>query len=274
MMASSKSRYGEWAVVTGASDGIGRAFAVLLAEQGVNLVLVARREPLLAQLATELRLLHGVRCTVLAADLADAGDVLRVTDATEGLDVGMLVAAAGFGTSGPLAAGSLHDETAMLAVNCEAVLSLSWHFSRRFMARKRGALVLLSSIVAFQGVPLQAHYAATKAYVQTLAEGLRVELAPYGVDVLAVAPGPVATGFAARANLQMAKADTPGAVAAASLAALGRKPTVRPGFLGKLLGHSLALLPRWSRLRVMTQVSKRMTAHQPPPKTVPDPSWR
>ena len=274
MTAPIKTRYGEWAVVTGASEGIGRAFAVQLAGQGVNLVLVARRETLLTQLATELCLLHGVSCTVLAADLADAGDVMRVVDVTDSLDVGLLVAAAGFGTSGPLAAGSLHDETAMLAVNCQAVLTLSWHFSRRFLARKRGALVLLSSIVAFQGVPLQAHYAATKAYVQTLAEGLRIELAPHGVDVLAVAPGPVATGFAARANLRMSKADTPGAVAAASLAALGRATTVRPGFMGKLLGHSLALLPRWGRLRVMTQVSKGMTAHQPRPSPVPDPSWR
>ena len=122
--------------------------------------------------------------------------------------------------------------------------------------------MLLSSIVAFQGTPKSAHYAATKAYVQTLAEGLRAELKGSGVDVLAVAPGPVATGFAARANLKMANAMTPGVIAVESLKLLGRTTTARPGFLSKVLGYSLATTPRWGRVKIMNAVMSGMTAHQ------------
>jgi hypothetical protein len=117
-------------------------------------------------------------------------------------------------------------------------------------------------VVAFQGVPRAAHYAATKAYVQTLAEGLRVELDPLGVDVIASAPGPVRSGFEARADMKMAQALAPGVVAAQTLDALGRRGTVRPGWLSKLLGWSLAATPRPLRVRIMKQVMGGMTAHQ------------
>ena len=120
----------------------------------------------------------------------------------------------------------------------------------------------MSSIVAFQGVPRAANYAATKAYIQTLAEGLRVELQPFGIDVIASAPGPVKSGFAARANMEMGAAERPGTVAARTLDLLGRKMTVRPGFLSKLLGYSLATSPRWARVLIMTQVMRGMTQHQ------------
>ena len=139
---------------------------------------------------------------------------------------------------------------------------MTWHFARRFAARRRGGVVLMSSLLAFQGVPRAANYAATKAYVQTLAEGLRVELAPVGVDVLASAPGPVRSGFADRADMRMSMALGPQVVARVTLNALGRKTTVRPGWLSKLLGWSLATLPRWGQVMVITQVMNGMTAHQ------------
>jgi uncharacterized protein len=255
-------RYGGWAVVTGASEGIGREFARLLAARGLNLILVARREPLLRSLAAELTSAHGIECLVLAADLSDAGAVQRVAEATADLDVGLLVAAAGFGASGALIDAGLATESEMVAVNCTAVLASSWHFARRFAARGRGGIVLMSSLMAFHGVPRAANYAATKAYVQTLAEGLRVELAPFGVDVIASAPGPIETGFARRADLRMSGALAPDVVARVTLNALGRKTTVRPGGLSKLLGWSLAMLPRWGQVMMITQVMKGMTAHQ------------
>lgn len=257
-----RERYGGWAVVTGASDGIGREFCRQLAGQGIGIVLVARRQPLLETLAAELTGAHGVECRVIAADLAHPDAVHRVAEATADLDVGLLVAAAGFGTSGPLVEASLDTESEMVQVNCAAVLALAWHFSRRFVARRRGGLVLMSSLLGFHGVPRAANYAATKAYVQSLAEGLRVELAPFGVDVIASAPGPIRSGFGARANLHMGTMLEPDVVARVTLQALGRRTTVRPGWLSKLLGWSLATLPRWGRVRVITQVMKGMTAHQ------------
>lgn len=255
-------RYGPWAVVTGASDGIGQAFARHLAAEGLNLVLVARRQPELDTLAQALHRAHGVQCRVLALDLASLDSATRLDAATADLDVGLLVAAAGFGTSGPLLDADLAKEAGMADLNCRAVTAQAWCFGQRLVRRGRGGMVFMSSVLAFQGAPGAAHYAATKAYVQSLAEGLRVEWAPRGVDVIASAPGPIRTGFEARANLRMAHALPPEVVARVTLQALGRKTTVRPGWLSKLLGWSLALLPRWGRVRVITQVMKGMTAHQ------------
>jgi uncharacterized protein len=252
-------RYGPWAVVTGASDGIGRACARELATAGLHLVLVARRQAQLETLAAELRAQHDVDVVVVVADLSTQGGVLAVTEATAPRDVGLLVAAAGYGTSGDFVDATLDDELAMLDVNCRAVVALAHEFGRRFVTRGRGGLVLFSSLLAFQGVPRAANYAATKAYVQALAEGLRLELAPRGVDVLASAPGPVATGFAARASMTMSFAQTPEEVARGTLAALGRWGTVRPGRLAKLLEASLKLLPRWGRVRMMGVVMRGMT---------------
>ena len=257
-------RYGPWAVVTGASDGIGQAFARSLAAEGLNLVLVARREAALASLASELQAAHGVQCRVVALDLAALAASQQLADATADLDVGLLVAAAGFGTSGPLLEAGLAPEAEMADLNCRAVMAQAWHFGHRMARRGRGGVVFMSSLLAFHGTPRAAHYAATKAYVQTLAEGLRVEWAPLGVDVIASAPGPIRSGFAARANMRMAQALPAEVVARVTLRALGRRTTVRPGWLSKVLGWSLAMLPRWGQVRVIAQVMKRMTAHNGP----------
>jgi uncharacterized protein len=254
-----RQRYGRWAIVTGASDGIGRELAVQLAEAGLDLVLVARRGELLDHLAAELASSCQVATRTIAVDLATAGGVDAVLGESRGLDVGLLVAAAGFGSSGPLVQATLADELAMIDVNCRAVTALSHELARRFVARGRGGLVLMSSLVAFQGVPRAATYAATKAYVQSFAEALRVELRPHGVDVLASAPGPVHSGFAARAAMTMGAAAQPRDVARATLAALGRRGTVRPGWLSKLLEASLALLPRRGRVHMMGRVMGSMT---------------
>jgi uncharacterized protein len=262
-------RYGPWAVVTGASDGIGQAFCRYLAAQGLHLVLVARREAALALLAAELRQVHGVQCRVLALDLSSLEASMQLADATADLEVGLLVAAAGFGTSGPLLEGALAHEAGMADLNCRAVMAQAWHFGRAMAARGRGGVVFMSSLLAFHGTARAAHYAATKAYVQTLAEGLRVEWAPLGVDVIASAPGPIRSGFAARANLQMAQALPAEVVARVTMQALGHRTTVRPGWLSKLLGWSLATLPRWGRVRVIAQVMKGMTAHQVRPAQRP-----
>lgn len=254
-----RAQYGPWAVVTGASDGIGRAMVQRLAEAGLNLVLVARRRELLEQVASDLMVRHGIETHVIAADLATETGVERVVTGTGDLDVGVLVAAAGFGTSGHFLDSRLEQELDMADVNCRAVTALAWHFGRRFANQRRGGMVLMSSLLAFQGVPYAAHYAATKAYVQTLAEALHVELAPLGVNVLASAPGPVHSGFAARANMHLGMALRPRDIAGATLDALGHRTTVRPGLLSKALEGALILLPRWARVRVMGAVMAGMT---------------
>lgn len=257
-----RAQYGPWAVVTGASDGIGKAFARSLAEAGLNLVLVARRGDVLERLGRQFTQGHGIRVETLALDVGRSGSLAALADATDGLEVGLLVAAAGFGTSGPFVEGSLEAELDMIDVNCRAVAGQALHFGRMMAARRRGGLILMSSLLAFQGVPRAANYAATKAYIQTLAEGLAIELAPFDVDVVASAPGPIDSGFAARAGMRLGMAQGPKVVAEGTLAVLGRKVTVRPGWLSRLLELSMTGLPRVLRVRIMSLVMAGMTRHR------------
>jgi len=260
--ASWRGRYGTFALVTGASEGIGRAVAEELGARGLNLVLVARRQAQLEEVARAIEAQHGVSVRVLPADLADRAAVEHVLAEVAAIDIGLFVAAAGFGTSGRFLDNPAESEADMLDVNCRAVLVMTHAMAARFVARGRGGIVLLSSIVAFQGVPHAANYSATKAYVQTLAEGLGPELGPLGVDVLAVIPGPVRSGFAGRAGMRMSQAADPAEIARASIASLGRRSSVRPGRLSKLLGGSLSLLPRSGRTLVMGRIMAGMTKHR------------
>lgn len=257
------SRYGPWAVVTGASSGIGREFASELAARGFNVALISRRAEELGLICRQLSARHGVECCSFAADLATRSGREAIHRLTQELDVGLLVAAAGFGTSGNLIDSALEAEREMIAVNCEAVLDLSWHFARRLVQRGRGGIILLSSLVAFQGTARAANYAATKAWVQAFAEGLHIELKPLGVDVLSVAPGPVDSGFGARARMDMGTAMPARLVPSEALEALGRRRLVRPGGQSKLLGWSLATMPRPWRVLVMSRIMDQFTRGRP-----------
>jgi short-subunit dehydrogenase len=257
-----RANYGPWAVVTGASDGIGRAVAACLAEAGVDLVMVARRRSPLEAFAAELARAHHIQTRIVAVDVGQSRAVEAIVSASEDIEVGLLAAIAGFGTSGPFIESEIDRELNMIDVNCRSVVELSHHFARRFARQQRGGLVLMSSLLAFQGVPRAATYAATKAFIQTFAEGLRLELSGSGVDVVASAPGPVHSGFAARADMRMSAAASSAAVARGTLNALGRRTTVRPGFLSKFLEASLLPLPRSLRSRIMSVVMGGMTQHQ------------
>jgi short-subunit dehydrogenase len=263
MVAHLKTRFGPTALITGASDGIGRAFAEALAIQGFDLVLVARREGVLQDLALDLGTTYGVAVQVIAVDLSSPQAVTDILARTEGQPIGLLVAAAGFGSIGPFLAQDVASEVNMVDVNCHSVVALTHGIAARMARAGRGGIVLFGSVVGFQGVPGSATYAATKGFIQGFAEALMVELRPKGLSVLSVAPGPVGTGFAARSGMQMGQAETPEVVARAALAALRRGGTVRPGFLAKTLGWSLAMLPRWGRVRLLGQIMKGMT---PKPK--------
>ena len=254
--------YGPWALITGASDGIGRALATRIAAEGVNVVLIARDHDRLRALAAELSAAHGIETMVLPADLADPGAGDTIAQLTSRLDVGLVVLAAGFGTTGTFLETVLAEELELIAVNVTAVKHLSHVFAGRLAARGKGTIVLFGSIVGWQGVPGQSNYAASKAYVQSLAEGLHDELASRGVDVLAVAPGPVDSGFGARAGLTMTSATSPEVVATVTLDALGRRRTVIPGARGKILTASLAPLPRRVRSRILGNVIEGMRSPQ------------
>ena len=262
-----KRRFGPTALITGASDGIGRAFAVQLAGQGFDLILVARRGDVLQEMALDLGARFGGDVRVLAMDLSDPSAVPELMSLTESTPVGLVVAAAGFGSIGPFLDQDMASEINMVDLNCRSVVELSYGFGQRMSAQRRGGIVLFGSLVGFNGAPLSATYAATKGFVQSFAEGIAAEMRPHGVSVLSVAPGPVGTGFAARAGMQMGQAATPEMVARSALASLGHRTTVRPGFLAKFLGWSLAMLPRWGRVSVMGIIMKGMVGKDASRKT-------
>lgn len=259
----SAQKYGPWALITGASDGIGKAMAGHIAAEGINVVLIARSADKLQSLAAQLSATHGVETLVLPADLADPAAFDSIEDGTRQRDIGLVVLAAGFGITGTFLETELADELQLVAVNIAAVARLSHTFADRLAARGKGAIILFGSIVGWQGVPGQANYAASKAYVQSLAEGLHDEMKPQGVDVLAVAPGPVHSGFGARAGLAMTSATPTDIVAAATLKALGRRRTVIPGARGKFLTAALKPLPRRMRSSILGKVIAGMRDRHP-----------
>lgn len=256
-------RFGPTALITGASDGIGRAFAVALAEQGFDLVLVARREDVLEGIAADLAARFDITVQVFAADLSDPATVPALLAGTKDTPIGLVIAAAGFGSVGPFLDLDPATEANMVDLNCRSVVALCHGFGQRMAGQGRGGIVLFSSLVGFSGAPYSATYAATKGFVQSFAEGLAPELRARGISVLSVAPGPVGTGFAARAGMKMGQAATPQTVARSALAALGKRGTVRPGFLAKLLGWSLAMLPRAGRARVLGGIMQGMAGGRP-----------
>lgn len=260
MRKSFKAKYGEWAVVTGASSGIGKAFAIELAKIGLNIILVARSQEKLSSVA-DVVLGYGVAAKIFIADLSNQADTEALHKFSSDMDVGLLVAAAGFGTSGEFVNGNLANELEMIDVNCRSLAASTHYFAESFKNRG-GGVILLSSIVAFQGNANSANYSATKAYVQSLAEGLSSELKAYDIDVLSCAPGPTASGFANRAKMKLGATIEPETVAKKSIAALGRKTTVLPGLLSKVLKNSMFGLPRWGRSLIMSKVMTGMTKHQ------------
>ncbi|MHA4844835.1 SDR family NAD(P)-dependent oxidoreductase [Flavitalea antarctica] len=257
-----RQNYGDWAIVTGASSGIGLELAERLAEAGLNLVIIARDVNKLKEVEIGLKAKYDVDIKVIAADVSLSEGIEKIIRSTQDLNVGLLVVSAGYGTSGLFIYSSLHVEVNMLKVNCEALLSITHYYSQKFSAKKRGGIILMSSMVAFQGVPYSANYAATKAYVQSLAEALAVELKPYNVDVLAASPGPVSTGFGKRANVKISMSLKPSQIGVPILKALGRKTTVLPGLLTKILVYSLRTVPRWGKIKIMQNVMGGMTVHQ------------
>lgn len=241
---------GKWALVTGASAGIGREFAAQLAAGGANLILTARRRERLTKLAQELSAKHGVLAEIFPADLAQPGAPREIFAYTEGrgITVDLLVNNAGFGTFGEFPDVEIDRLLAMLQVNVNAVLHLTHLYLQGMMERKRGDVLIVSSVAAFQGVPYYAAYAATKAFERILVEGLAVEMRPHGVRVCALYPGSTASEFhevSGRSGPIRNKQEPASKVARTGLAALaaGRSGVVS-GARNWLMVEAERLVPR------------------------------
>lgn len=239
-------RYGPWTLVTGASSGIGREFARQLAARGLNLVLIARREDRLRELAADLEAAHDVTARWIALDLCYDGFLDRIREATAGLEIGLLVNNAGFSMTGPFLDGDPDEMLRLLNLNCRAPLLLAREYGPAMRDRGRGGIVFVSSVAGLSAIPRWSQYAASKAYDLLLAEGLAAELRPYGVDVLALAPGTTETEFLEVADLNrrhllaMEVED----VVRAGIDGLGRRDLVIPGLLYKAGTFTMRFLPR------------------------------
>lgn len=229
-------KYGPWALVTGAAQGMGEAFAEQLAERGVNIVLVDRQAEVLASSASKLREKYEVKFREVVVDLETPDFMEKLGSETDDLEIGMLVANAALGHVGSFPDIELEAMLSGIDVNVKAALILSHTFCQGMIARRRGGIILLASSSGYLGTPYVANYCATKAYNLILAESLWYELGKFGVDVLGFSPGATNTpNFrGSRGDLKEGEKAKgvmlPDDVANEALQALGRQPSARPGF--------------------------------------------
>lgn len=241
---------GKWALITGASAGIGWELARLLAAGGAHIVLTARRRERLEQLAAQLRSEHGVRVEVFAADLANpaAPDSIFAFTEAQGIAVDLLVNNAGFGAYGEFQKLPRARLLEMAQVNVCAVIHLTHLFLPQMIARRRGDVLIVASTAGFQAVPYISAYAATKAFDLLFAEGLAEEMRPHGIRVCALCPGNTLTEFhqvAGQPERTVRVSETAEKVARTGLQALARgKSYVISGALNYLSTHSQRLATR------------------------------
>lgn len=257
---------GRWALVTGASAGLGEVFARELAARGMHLVLTARREDRLQALAATLRGRHEVGVEVIAADLADPDAPRRLWEtASAGHPIHLLVNNAGFGAQGAFAEVPLERQLEMVRVNCTAVLELAHHAAREMIPRGDGGIINVSSIAAFQPVPTMATYGASKAFVLSLSQAVREEARGTGVRILALCPGRTPTEFQAVAGTGPTEGAfgvrTPELIVADGLRALERGAGYSvPGVENFLAAWLVRVLPRSAVTRAVKRLLKRAAA--------------
>jgi uncharacterized protein len=256
--------FGPWAVVTGASSGIGKEFARQLAASGLHLVLVARRLPLLETLGTHLAETYGIEYRAVGVDLCADDFLTPLATATADLDVGLVISNAGDVRFGEMIALDQQTLSQSVCLNVLAHVLLAQYFGQRLAQRGQGGMLLVSSTVATHGAPLMADYAAAKAYVLMLGEALHLEFQRHGVHLTVLLPGPTATEGVAASGLDLPM--KPMAVepcVAEGLAALSaNRATHIAGRQNRLM---TALIPGATMRKLMgTTLTKALASRRPP----------
>lgn len=257
-------KYGPWAVVAGASDGVGAAFADELAARGLNVVLLARRQAVLDEVAAGIEARHGVQTRMLAIDLASVGAAAAVAEATADLPVGFLVYCAGADPDfAPFLSNSIGAAESMVYRNCLVPMQLCHHFAPAMVQRGRGGIVLFGSGAGFIGGPNMVAYAASKAFDMVFAEALWSEVHDNGVDVIGLILGKTDTPALRKLEHQrgrLASEDQPppdaapvDEVIATAFANLSNGPTVLVGDQLRGIGQMLGAMDRNDAVKLMAQ---------------------
>ena len=260
-MIDFKTKYGTWALVAGASEGLGAAFAEELAKRRLNLILIARRLENLEVLSKKLRNKYQIEIKCHSIDLADFSQIKHFVSQLD-LDIGLLVYNAAYAPIGYFESISEENLSRIVDVNIKTPLLLSKLISKKMIEKGKGGIVLMSSLAGKQGSPKIATYAASKAFNAILAEGIWYELKSHGIDVMASCAGAISTpGYK---NAQNSK-DAPGTldadkVAAKTLKALGKGPTTIPGFINRMFHvFMVRLFPRKLAISIMGNNTKHLT---------------
>ncbi|WP_419946011.1 SDR family NAD(P)-dependent oxidoreductase [Candidatus Poriferisodalis sp.] len=253
--------YGEWAVVAGASEGFGAAFAAELAARGMNSVLLARRGDVLAEVRARLQSTHPVEVRCVELDLADDAIATALADAAAGLDIGIVVYNAASVPIGPFLSNTDEAVQHAVDVNVRGPLRAVQTLAPAMCERGRGAVVLVSSLSGLQGTPHVAVYAATKAFNTHLAESLWYELRPFGIDVVACCAGAMPTpGYARTFGRDVPGMLAPEEAARQTLDRLDRGPRVVPGRVNRLAAQLMGrAVPRKAAIRFIARDTKHLT---------------
>lgn len=253
MTRSTIERYGQWAVVAGASEGIGEEFARSLASRGHDLILLARRAELLEKTAADIRAKYGRQVRTIPFDLADPAFVDALKAQTKDVEIGVAVYNAAYSVVGEILERSVDEALRVVDVNVSGPVRFVHAIGPTMVQRKRGAIILMASTSGFQGLPTIGPYAASKAFNIALGEALWAELKPRGVDVLVCCAGAVRTpGYAKNGMKEAPGMMNPQDVAETALNALGRGPRVIPGFVNRIATFIMSkLVPRSVAVTIM-----------------------
>lgn len=257
-MTPFKEKYGPWALITGATSGIGEAISHQLASKGINIVLVARKEAELAAKAFVLQTKYQIETKTISADLSSNDGIEIVKNESNDLSIGLLTLAAGLEVNGSFEKNDIQKELKVIQININATLQLTHHFSQKMVAKGKGGILLVASLSGHMPNPYFANYAGTKAYVLNFGASLYGELKPKGVDVTVLSPGLTNTPMIKDNGVDFSKtpmqAMSPENVAQTAVNAIGKKLIAIPGGKNKMM----AAMAKHSPLKMQANMNEKM----------------
>ncbi len=248
-MKKFKEKYGDWALITGASSGIGKCFAETLAPMGFNLILVARSEKKLNHISIELSSSHSIKCRVIVADLTKEKSVNHIIEQTQDINIGLLINNAGYSLTGDFIADTQNSQTDLMKINSLIPMQLCHWFGQKMQVKGKGGIINVSSVSGIMPLPNWTTYSASKSFLKSFSESLWYELKPKGIDIIALCPGATKTNFHKTAKVN-SNGLLPKKIVEAGIKKLGKTPSVIVGTSNKFLVFIMSILPLKMKIRL------------------------